>query len=320
MKKRIQALVLILSFLFSLTGCSSRPSSSLTSVSVWESSHSVFYAPQYAAMELGYFEEEGIHIALTTVSGDTAVKTSLASQPDSIGLSGPQVALVSSLENPKEYPVIFSQIGQRSGHFLLSSQPDEDFQWKQMKGTSVLTEDPDDMSVLVLKYILKKHGLEPDTDISILQSSDLAFPESAFSYLLTASAGQQQNGHLAASLGKASGFVPCTVYSAGKQFLTTNPDLIQGFTNGIQKGLDYIHAHSSEEIAAVIQPQFPDTDPTVLAAMIEEYKILDVWNDSSDFTEESFALLQNLLEECGILTQRVPYKQLVAPEYSRKAR
>lgn len=41
----------------------------LTKVTLNEVAHSIFYAPQYAAIELGYFEEEGIDLELVTGFG-----------------------------------------------------------------------------------------------------------------------------------------------------------------------------------------------------------------------------------------------------------
>ena len=41
----------------------------LTKVTLNEVAHSIFYAPQYAAIELGYFKEEGIDLTLVTGFG-----------------------------------------------------------------------------------------------------------------------------------------------------------------------------------------------------------------------------------------------------------
>ena len=122
-----------------------------------------------------------------------------------------------------------------------------------------------------------------------------------------------------ASLGVDSGYVPYTAYSAQKSFIENNPQVIQGFTNAIQKGLEYVNSHSAREIAKVIKSQFQETDEETIAAIVERYKSQDTWKNDTIFQEESFDLLQNILEEAGELNDRVPYDQLVTTEFSKKA-
>lgn len=124
---------------------------------------------------------------------------------------------------------------------------------------------------------------------------------------------------MVASLGVDSGYVPYTAYSAKKSFLEKNPETVQGFTNAIQKGLEYVNSHSAEEIAKTIKPQFKETDEATIAAIVERYKEQDTWKGDTIFEESSFELLQNILDEAGELKARVPYADLVTTVYSEKA-
>ena len=124
---------------------------------------------------------------------------------------------------------------------------------------------------------------------------------------------------MVASLGTESGYVPYTAYSARKSYLKQHPEVIQSFTNAIQKGLDYVNSHSSEEIAKVIKPQFPETDEAVIAAIVERYKSQDTWKEDTVFEENSFTLLKRILEEAGELKAEVPYNELVTMDFSKKA-
>ena len=98
-----------------------------------------------------------------------------------------------------------------------------------------------------------------------------------------------------------------------------NPEIIQKFTNAIQKGLEYVNSHTSEEIAKTIQPQFKDTDEAALTAIVELYMAQDTWKTDTVFEKESFDLLQNILEEAGELPTRVPYEDLVITDFARAA-
>ena len=98
-----------------------------------------------------------------------------------------------------------------------------------------------------------------------------------------------------------------------------NPEIIQKFTNAIQKGLDYVNSHTPEEIAETIQPQFKETKVDTIATIVKRYKDQDTWKGDTIFEEESFDLLQNILEEAGELESRVPYEDLVTTEFAKKA-
>lgn len=185
------------------------------------------------------------------------------------------------------------------------------------------------MPEMVFEYILKKNGLDPQTDLSIDQSISFgltaaAFPGSGADYTVefepfATALEQQGQGYVVASLGVDSGYVPYTAYSARRTYMEEHPEIIQGFVNAIQKGLEYVNSHSAQEIAEVIHPQFQETDTATLAVIIDRYKEQDTWKEDTIFTEESFDLLQNILEEAGELKDRVPYEDLVTTEFAEKA-
>ena len=127
------------------------------------------------------------------------------------------------------------------------------------------------------------------------------------------------SGYVVASLGEESGYVPYTAYCAKKSYMEKNPELIQKFTNAIQKGMDYVNSHSAEEIAKTIQPQFKETDLEKITLIVDRYKQQDTWKDDTVFEKESFELLQNILEEAGELETRVPYENLVTTEFAKTA-
>ena len=313
----------------SLAGCSQSTSSDLTPVTLNEVAHSVFYAPQYAAIELGYFEEEGIDLSLVNGGGADKVMTAMISGDADIGFMGSEASIYVYQEGSEDYAVNFAQLTQRAGNFLVSRNPEPDFQWADLKGTSVLGGRAAGMPQMVFEYILKKNGLDPKTDLSIDQSISFgltaaAFPDSGADYTVefepfATALEQQGQGYVVASLGVDSGYVPYTAYSAKRSYMEEHPEIIQGFTNAIQRGLEYVNSHSAEEIAEVIHPQFPENDVSTLAVIVDRYKKQDTWKTDAVFTEDSFDLLQNVLEEAGELDARVPYEDLVTTEFAEKA-
>lgn len=322
----VRILSLLLCLLL-LGGCAGN--SDLTPVTLNEVAHSIFYAPQYAAIELGYFEEEGIDLTLVNGGGADKVMTALISGDAQIGFMGSEASIYVYAEGAEDYVVNFAQLTQRAGNFLVAKEPMDNFSWSDLKGSYVLGGRKGGMPQMVFEYILKKNGLDPATDLTIDQSISFGLTAAAFTsseadftvefepYATLLE--QEGNGYVVASLGEASGYVPYTAYSAQKSYLESNPEIIQGFTNAIQKGMDYVNSHSAEEIAAVIAPQFPETEEATIAAIVTRYLEQDTWKEDTIFEESSFDLLQNILEEAGELPERVPYEKLVTTEYSKKA-
>ena len=316
MKKRYKALfaALLTGALAAgcLAGCGKMDGTAggkMKKVTLNEVAHSIFYAPQYAAIELGYFEEEGIDLTLVNGAGADKVMTALISGDDPA--------------------VNFAQLTQRAGNFLVGRTAQPDFKWEDLKGKKVLGGRAGGMPQMVFEYILKKHGIDPKTDLTIDQSISFGLTAAAFTsgdadYTVEfepfATTLEMENcGTVVASLGRDSGYVPYTAYCAKKSYMEKNPRLIQKFTNAIQKGLDYVNSHSAWEIAKTIQPQFKDTPVEKIAAIIDRYKSQDTWKEDTIFEKDSFELLENILEESGELKKRVPYEDLVRTDFSINA-
>ena len=291
--------------------------------------HSIFYAPQYAAIELGYFKDQGIDLSLVNGAGADKVMTALVSGDADIGFMGSEASIYTYANGASDYAVNFAQLTQRAGNFLVGRQPDPAFQWSKLKGTKVLGGRAGGMPQMVFEYILKKHGIDPKTDLTIDQSISFGLTAAAFTssdanYTVefepfATGLETEGSGYVVASLGTDSGYVPYTAYCAKQSYIEKNPQIIQKFTNAIQEGLDYVNSHTAEEIARTIKPQFPETDLDKLTMIVERYQKQDTWKKDTIFQKDSFDLLQNILEEAGELEARVPYEDLVTTEYARKA-
>ena len=330
MKKIISLCSAVLLLTLSLTGCQKdADTNQLTPVTLSEVAHSIFYAPQYAAIELGYFKDEGIDLTLINSAGADKVMTALISGDADIGFMGSEASIYVYQQGSEDFAVNFAQLTQRAGNFLVGRSTQENFTWQDLKGKKVLGGRAGGLPEMVLVHILKKNGIDPKTDLTIDQSIDFGLTAAAFTsndadYTVefepfATRLELEGNGVVVASLGVDSGYVPYTAYSARRSYMEQYPEIIQSFTNAIQKGLDYVNTHSSEEIAKVIQPQFAETDEAVIATIVERYKEQDTWKKDTVFEKESFDLLQNILEEAGELTARVPYEELVTADFAKKA-
>lgn len=314
-----------------LTGCKTGKNSSeeMTKVTLNEVAHSIFYAPQYVAIEEGYFKDAGIDLTLVTGFGADKTMTALVSGEADIGFMGSESSIYAFNEGAEDYAVNFAQLTQRAGNFLAARKEMPDFTWEQLKGTDVLGGRNGGMPEMVFEYILKQQGIDPDSDLSIDKSIDFGSTAAAFTggqgdYTVEFEPGattleQEGVGYVAASLGVDSGYVPYTAYSAKASYLDEHPEVIQKFTDALQRGMDYVNSHTPEEIAQVIRPQFVETDLDTITAIVRRYAEQDTWNDTLIFEKASFELLQDILESAGELKKRAPYDKLVNTDFAEAA-
>ncbi len=340
MKKKLLSALLVAALAASvLAGCAKEETGSsesdkkeetrLTKVILNEVAHSIFYAPMYVAIEEDYFKDEGIDLELVTGFGADKTMTAVLSGQADIGFMGSESSIYTYNEGAKDYVVNFAQLTQRAGNFLVSREPIEDFSWEDLKGKTVLGGRKGGMPEMVFEYILKQNDIDPEKDVMINQNIDFGSTAAAFSggqgdFTVEFEPGATTleaagKGYVVASLGKESGYVPYTAFSAKKSYLEEHPDLIQSFTDALQKGMDYVNTHTPEEIAKVIQPQFKENDLETITTIVSRYYEQKTWKEDLIFNQDSFELLQDILEDAGELDSRTPYEDLVTTEFAKKA-
>ena len=256
MKKRILTFLLAASMIL-LTGCHSsnnstptggNPDSSkeeLTKLTLNEVAHSIFYAPMYVAIEKDYFRQEGIELELVTGFGADKTMTAVLSGEADIGFMGSEASIYTYNEGASDFVVNFAQLTQRAGNFLVAREERPDFEWTDLKGSTVLGGRKGGMPEMVFEYILKQHGMDPKTDLNIVQNIDFGSTAAAFSegqadYTVEFEPGATsletgQKGYVVASLGTDSGYIPYTAFSARKSYISEHSDTIQGFVNALIK-------------------------------------------------------------------------------------
>ncbi len=337
MKKRILALLLITVLaVSSFIACSKeekketgKEENVTTKVVLSEVAHSIFYAPMYVAIEEGYFAEEGIDLELVTAFGADKVMTAVLSGEADVGFMGSESSIYTYNEGAKDYVVNFAQLTQRAGNFLVAREEMPDFKWEDLKDSYVLGGRKGGMPQMVFEYILKQNNIDPTADLEINQNIDFGSTAAAFSegqgdFTVefephATSLEEAGKGYVIASLGEDSGYVPYTAFSAKGSYIEKNPEIIQSFTNALQKGMDYVQSHSPEEIAKIIAPQFAETNLDTITTIVKRYYEQDTWKSDLVFEKESFELLQDILDMAGELAERTPYDKLVNTDFANNA-
>ena len=300
----------------------------LQTIQLNEVTRSVFYAPQYAAISNGFFEEEGLELEITTGQGADKVMTAILSGQSDIGLCGPEAAIYVYNEGKEDYIEVFGQLTQKDGSFLVSKNPTDNFSWQDLKGKTVIPGRKGGVPYMTLEYVLKKNGINPQTDLVLDDSIKFDLMAGAFTggdaeyvtlFEPTASMTQDAGkGYIVASVGEAAGEVPYTAYCAKKSYIANNQDIIEGFTRAVYKGEQWVKEHSAKEIAEKIQSFFPDTSLNSLETSVQKYKDIDAWKENPVLKEEAFDKLQEIMTEAGELDQKAPYDKIVNNTFAEK--
>ena len=300
----------------------------LTKLTVSEVTHSVFYAPQYLAINLGFFKDEGIDIELINSAGADKVMTAVLSNDVQIGFAGPEASIYINNEGSKDFAQVFAQVTKRDGSFLISRESG-DFKWEDLKGKHILPGRKGGVPYMTLQYVLNKHGLNTETDLNFDNSISFDAMASAFvsgtgDYVtvfepIATSFEIENKGHIVASVGEAADEIPYTAYFAKKSYIESNPEVIQKFVNAIYKGQTWVDTHSAEEIAKELLVSFPDTNLEVLTKVVERYKSIDAWNTTPIMTKESFERLQEVMTNAGELEKVAPYEEIVNNRFAEES-
>lgn len=295
-----------------------------TKVTLAEVAHTIFYAPQYVAIEKGYFKEVGIDIELILTAGADKVTAAVLSGDADIGFCGSEGTIYVYNAKEKDYLKTFAQLTQKDGSFLVSREKIDNFTLNDLKGKSVIGGRAGGMPEMTFEWALKQNGIDPKNDLEIDTSIAFAAMGGAFISgqgdfvtLFEPNAlelEQQGYGYVVASIGELGGVVPYTSYSARGSYIEKNSELISNFTKAIQKGLDFVHNSSNKEVAEAILSQFPDTSLNDLEKVVARYRKIDAWPKTTKFSEESFDHLQDIMIDNGVLNSKVSYDKLIYSE------
>lgn len=335
MKKRSKILVSILTVCLmavSIFGCSAGKSNDgKVKVRLNEVTRSVFYAPMYIAIENGYFSENNIEIDLQTGQGADKVMQAVLSNSADIGFCGPEQVIYINNQGREDYPVVFAQLTQKDGSFLVGRENSDNFNWNDIKGKDVIGGRPGGVPAMALEYAMKNNNIDPKTDVNMVTNIDFAATAGAFKggtgdyvalFEPTASAIEKEgSGKILASIGEETGLIPYTCYFTTKSYMDKNPEIVENFTKAIYKGQQWFFSHSTDEIAECISPYFPGTDIDTIKTVIDNYKNIDALAHDPEIKEENLNRLMDIIQDydSSLIPQRPSFDEIVDNSYAQKA-
>lgn len=328
MKRNIGLVMALALILGALAGCGRKDAGKQT-IRLNEVTHSVFYAPLYAAIHLGFFEEAGLEIELSNGGGADKVMTAVLAGQADIGLAGPEACIYVCAEGREDYPRVFAQLTKRDGSFLVG-RSGEPFSWEDLKGKTILGGRKGGVPEMTLEYVMRQNGIVPQEDAVVDTSVQFNMMAGAFTggngdYVtlfepVATQVEMEGKGYILTSIGQESGEIPYTAFFAAQSWMDANPDTVQAFTNAIAKGQAWCIEHDAKEVAEAIAGQFPDSSLEVLTAVCQRHQDIDAWNDTPVMKQEAFERLETVMETAGELPERVPFDRVVDNRFAEKVK
>ena len=321
MKKLIIAILTLAFAVLPLAACAA-DKDELETVRVSEVTHSIFYAPMYAADALGYFEEEGLKIELTNAGGADAVMAAVLSGGADIGFCGPEAALYVLIGGSNNVPKVFGQLTKRDGSFLVSRVDEADtFDWsKSLAGKEILAGRKGGVPAMTFEYALAERGVEATLNYDVaFNMMTAAFEGGVADYCTMFEPGASQyeaegKGYIVASVGQQSGEVPYTCFMAKSSYIEAHPDKIEGLLRAVTKAIKYVNETDAATVAGELLPYFDGTTVQALEISVKNYKEIDAWVTDMAMKESAFERLQDIIESAGELERRVDFDDLVLTE------
>lgn len=335
--KRIVAIFSVIAIIGStFMGCSKvndkrTESTNLKTIRLNEVVRSVFYAPMYVAINEGFFEEEGLSIDLSTGQGADKTMQQLLSGNVDIGFSGPEQVVYIYNQGREDYPVVFGQLTQRDGSFLVGREEEENFDWSSLKGKEIIGGRPGGIPEMALEYVLKQNGLNPENDVKMVTNVDFTATAGAFKsgigdyvalFEPTATMLEKDGaGNIVSSIGNEAGNISYTCFYTTKSYMDENPDIIQKFTNAIYKGQQWVQQHTSEEVADSIISFFPGTDKEVIVKVIDNYKNIEAYSETPEVSEDGLNKLMDIIQgyDESLITERPDFNIIVNNSFAKQA-
>lgn len=319
------AITIIAISVATITIINGKEKNNLTKIKLAEVTHSIFYAPQYVAINEGYFEDEGLEIELILTPGADKVMAAVLSKDVDIGFSGSEATIYVYQNGEKDYVQTFAGLTQKDGSFLVAREKYDNFKLEELKGKYVIGGRAGGMPEMTFEWALRQNGIDPQKDLIIDTSIAFAAMQGAFIggtgdfvtlFEPNATSVEKEGlGYVVAYIGELGGNVPYTAYNARKSYIENNPKIIKSFCNAIQKGLDYVKNNDPETIAQKIISFFPDTSRSDLTKMIERYKNGNAWKEKININEEEWNHLQDIMIASKELTEKSPYDKLIYTKY-----
>lgn len=87
--------------------------------------------------------------------------TAVLSNQSDIGFAGPEASIYVYNQGKEDYTQVFAQMTKKDGSFLVSRTNTDNFDWKDLKGKTIIPGRKGGVPYMTLEYVLKNNGIDP---------------------------------------------------------------------------------------------------------------------------------------------------------------
>ena len=298
-----------------------------------EVTHSIFYAPLYVAINNGYFEDEGLEVSLTNGGGSNTSMSALLSGSADMILAGPETAVYTNQQGVSNAPVVFGQLTQCDGSFIVSKEAVEDFSLEDMVGETIIGGRAGGLPAMTLQYIIEANGYEIGTGANQINlRTDVAFDLTAsvwendstvkyctlFEPTATNVVNSIEGSEIVASLGELSGSIPYTCFIARENYIKDHSDVVEKFLTAVKRAYNYIATNDSYAVAQALLPSFDGNTVEELQVAVEQYVLINAWSNDMIMSSESFDNLMNVMLNADVITEKSIFSEVVDNTFAQK--
>lgn len=248
-----------------------------------------------------------------------------------IGFCGPEQVIYIYNQQRDDLPILFAQLTQKDGSFMVGRTDQKDFKWEDLKGKTIIGGRPGGVPEMALEYVLRNHGLQPDKDVKLVtniafEATAGAFKSGTGDYVAlfepTASMLKKDNGgFLVASVGSSAGTIPYTCFFSTKSYMDKNPVVIEKFTKAIYRGQLWVSKKSDAEVAKSIKSFFPGTDESLISDVVKNYKQINAFAPNPQLKEEDMIRLMDIIQSYkgDLIKERPSFDKIVTNDFGKKA-
>jgi NitT/TauT family transport system substrate-binding protein len=288
-------------------------------IKVSENFRAVFYAPFYATQALGFYAREGVDIDLINSPMPAATAPRLLDGSIDLSWGGPMRVMKARDIDPNSPLVCFCEVAARDPFFLVGRGDRPEFRLADLTRLRLATVSEVPTPWLCLQHDLRQDGIDPDRleraanrtmaeNLEALRSGALDVAQVFEPYASMAL--KSGIGHIlyAAS---ARGPTVYTTFLATRDSIARNRAAFAAMVRGVRCMQSWLSDHSSEELAAVVAPFYPDVASDILTNALRRYHEAEVWARSPEVSREGFARLAASLLSGGFTSRIHAYEDCV---------
>jgi NitT/TauT family transport system substrate-binding protein len=287
-----------------------------------ESLRGLFYAPYYAALALGAYDQEGVEVRFVSAASPDAGPNALFDGTVDVSWGGPMRVNQLYDTRPDCDLVCFGEAVTRDPFLLIGRMPRPNFTFADLLSVRVATVSEVPTPWLCLQEDLRRAGLDP---AKLDRVADRSMAENMAALRRPGPHGvdvvqlfqplaeeliADGNGHLwyaAADRG------PCsyTTFYARRGVLAAQRDEMASLVRGLYRTQKWLHRARIEALAETVQPYFPAVSRELLSAALARYRALGIWGKTPILPRDGYERLKTSLVSGGFVRAGTPYDTAV---------